>query len=209
MAQTIPSDDELFDVISKEALIDRATLKRLAGGDEIDLLFCHHPRTLEQGEQARGPFAELAIRLRPALVVYAHHHRAHVSAAAGQPALVGLGNFGPGQASAFVLEPLDPQPAISAAAPRVAVAMPRREGKSRRPWGARPRPWREASGPRRGKWRLERFITVAQPNGTRHICGAPSPSCGRSPARPTPLLALIGRRWRGLPPRARIHGGPC
>lgn len=47
MAQAIPSDDELFDVISKEALIDRATLTRdakledlgIASLDVISVLF--------------------------------------------------------------------------------------------------------------------------------------------------------------------------
>ena len=77
--------------------------ERLAGGGEIDLLFCHDPRTLEQGAQARGPFAALAAKLRPALVLYAHQHRPHVSAA-GQPALVGLGSYRDGQSSAVVLD---------------------------------------------------------------------------------------------------------
>jgi hypothetical protein len=87
----------------RAAARDRAALERLAGGEEIDVLFCHHPRTLELGEQARGPLAALVARLRPALVIYAHHHRPQVSAAR-EPALVGLGNFGHGQASAFVLD---------------------------------------------------------------------------------------------------------
>jgi predicted phosphodiesterase len=82
---------------------ERAALERLAGSGEIDLLFCHDPRTLEQGEQARGPFAALAVALRPALVFYAHQHLAHVSAA-GQPALVGLGSFKDGPSSAVVLD---------------------------------------------------------------------------------------------------------
>jgi predicted phosphodiesterase len=82
---------------------ERAALKRLAGGDEIDVLFCHDPRTLEQGVQARGPFAALAAKLRPALVLYAHQHRSHVGVA-GQPALVGLGCFRDGQSSAVVLD---------------------------------------------------------------------------------------------------------
>jgi hypothetical protein len=68
-------------------------LERLAGGGEIDLLFCHDPHTLEQGAQARGSFAALAAKLRQTLVIYAHQHRPHVSAA-GQPALVGLGPSG-------------------------------------------------------------------------------------------------------------------
>jgi Calcineurin-like phosphoesterase len=87
----------------RTAARERAALKQLAGGGEIDLLFCHDPRTLERGAQARGPFAALAARLRPAVVLYAHQHRAQVSAA-GEPALVGLGSFKDGQASAVVLD---------------------------------------------------------------------------------------------------------
>jgi predicted phosphodiesterase len=87
----------------RAAARERAALKRLAGGGEIDLLFCHDPRTLEQGAQARGPFAALAAELRPALILYAHQHRPHVSAA-GEPALVGLGSFKDGEASAVVLD---------------------------------------------------------------------------------------------------------
>ena len=87
----------------RAAARERAAFERLAGGGEIDLLFCHDPRTLEQGAQARGPFAALAAKLRPALVIYAHQHRPHVSAA-GQPALVGLGSFRDGQSSAVVLD---------------------------------------------------------------------------------------------------------
>ena len=82
---------------------ERAAFERLAGGGEIDLLFCHDPRTLVHGVQARGPFAALAAKLRPALVFFAHQHRAQVSAAA-QPALVGLGSFRDGQSSAVVLD---------------------------------------------------------------------------------------------------------
>jgi predicted phosphodiesterase len=82
---------------------ERASVKRIASGGEIDLLFCHDPRTLEQGVQARGSFAVLAAKLRPALVLYAHQHRPHVSAAA-EPALVGLGSFRDGQSSAVVLD---------------------------------------------------------------------------------------------------------
>jgi predicted phosphodiesterase len=82
---------------------DRAALNRLGDGAEIDLLFCHDPRTLEQGAQARGSFAALAAKLRPALVLYAHQHRPHVSVG-GQPALVGLGSFRDGQSSAVVLD---------------------------------------------------------------------------------------------------------
>jgi predicted phosphodiesterase len=87
----------------RAAARERASVKRLAGGDEIDLLFCHDPRTLEQGAQARGSFASLAARLRPALVLYAHQHRPRVSVA-GLPALIGLGSFRDGQASAVVLD---------------------------------------------------------------------------------------------------------
>jgi predicted phosphodiesterase len=87
----------------RAAARERAAFERLAGGGEIDLLFCHDPRTLEQGAQARGPFAALAAKLRPALVIYAHQHRPHMSAA-GQPALVGLGSFKDGRSSAVVLD---------------------------------------------------------------------------------------------------------
>jgi predicted phosphodiesterase len=87
----------------RAAARERATFERLANGGEIDLLFCHDPRTLEQGEKARGPFAALAAKLRPALVFYAHQHRPHVSAA-GEPALVGLGSVRDGQSSAVVLD---------------------------------------------------------------------------------------------------------
>jgi predicted phosphodiesterase len=87
----------------RAAARERAALQRLAGGAEIDLLFCHDPRTLEQGARARGSFAALATKLRPALVLYAHQHRPHVSGA-GQPALVGLGSFRDGQSSAVVLD---------------------------------------------------------------------------------------------------------
>ena len=85
---------------------ERAALERVAGGGEIDLLFCHDPRTLERGAQARGSFAAFAAKLRPALVIYAHQHRPHVSAA-GQPALVGLGSFRDGAASAVVLDSVE------------------------------------------------------------------------------------------------------
>jgi len=88
----------------RAAARERAALQRLAGGGEIDVLFCHDPRTLEQGARARGSFAALAAKLRPALVVYAHQHRPHVSAAAGPPALLGLGSFKDGQALAVVLD---------------------------------------------------------------------------------------------------------
>jgi predicted phosphodiesterase len=87
----------------RAAARERAAFERLAVGRQIDLLFCHDPRTLEQGEHARGPFAAFAARLRPALVFYAHRHRPYVSAA-GAPALVGLGSFRDGQSSAIVLD---------------------------------------------------------------------------------------------------------
>jgi predicted phosphodiesterase len=90
----------------RAAARERAAMQRLAGGGEIDLLFCHDPRTLEQGAQARGAFAALAAKLRPALVLYAHQHRAHVSAA-GPPALIGLGSFTNGEPSAVVLDSAD------------------------------------------------------------------------------------------------------
>jgi predicted phosphodiesterase len=87
----------------RAAARERAAFERLAAGGEIDLLFCHDPRTLERGAQARGPFAELAARLRPALVLYAHQHRPLLSLV-GRPALIGLGSFRDGQASAVVLD---------------------------------------------------------------------------------------------------------
>jgi predicted phosphodiesterase len=87
----------------RAAARERAALQRLSASGEIDVLFCHDPRTLEQGAQARGSFAALAAKLRPALVVYAHQHRPHVSAA-GAPALLGLGSFKDGQSSAIVLD---------------------------------------------------------------------------------------------------------
>ncbi len=87
----------------RAAALERAAFERIAAGGEIDLLFCHDPRTLEEGAQARGSFAALAAKLRPALVFYAHRHRPHVSAA-GEPALLGLGSFRDGQSSAIVLD---------------------------------------------------------------------------------------------------------
>ena len=87
----------------RAAARERAALKRLAGGGELDLLFCHDPRTLEQGAQARGSFAALAAKLRPALVFYAHQHRPHISVV-GEPALVGLGSFRDGEASAVMVD---------------------------------------------------------------------------------------------------------
>jgi predicted phosphodiesterase len=77
----------------RAAARERTAFERLAEGGEIDILFCHDPRTLEQGaQQARGSFAALAAKLCPALVIYAHQHRPQVSAAE-PPALVGLGSF--------------------------------------------------------------------------------------------------------------------
>jgi predicted phosphodiesterase len=93
------ADRDWYRTVARE----RAALQRLASGGEVDLLFCHDPRTLEQGEQARGPFAAFAAKLRPALVFYAHQHRAYVSAA-GEPALVGLASFRDGPSSAVVLD---------------------------------------------------------------------------------------------------------
>jgi predicted phosphodiesterase len=87
----------------RAAALERAAFERLAVAGEIDLLFCHDPRTLEQGTQARGPFGALVAKLRPALVIYAHQHSPRVSAA-GQPALLGLGCFRDGPSSAVVLD---------------------------------------------------------------------------------------------------------
>ena len=87
----------------RAAALERAAFQFLAGGGEIDVLFCHDPRTLELRGQARGPFAVLVAKLRPAVVIYAHQHRPQVSAA-GQCALVGLGSFKDGRASAVVLD---------------------------------------------------------------------------------------------------------
>jgi hypothetical protein len=90
----------------RAAARERAAVQRLAAGGEIDLLFCHDPRTLEQGARARGAFAVLAAKLRPALVVYAHQHRPRVSAAEA-PALIGLGSFKDSDALAVVLDSAD------------------------------------------------------------------------------------------------------
>jgi predicted phosphodiesterase len=87
----------------RAAALERAAYERIAGGGEIDILFCHDPRTLDEGAQARGTFATLAAKLRPAIVFYAHRHRPHVSADR-EPALVGLGSFRDGQFSAVVLD---------------------------------------------------------------------------------------------------------
>jgi hypothetical protein len=100
-----------------------AAYERIAGGGEIDLLFCHDPRTLEHGAQARGPFAALAAKLRPALVIYARQHRPHVSAA-GPPALVGLGSYRDGQASAVVLDSAEPGRLVRALRRRQTAAQP-------------------------------------------------------------------------------------
>jgi dihydrofolate reductase/predicted phosphodiesterase len=75
---------------------ERAALERAADGGEVDLLFCHDPRTLEQGAHARGSFAAFAAKLRPALVVYAHQHRPHASAAEG-PRFSGSARSGTGR----------------------------------------------------------------------------------------------------------------
>jgi predicted phosphodiesterase len=107
----------------RAAALERAAFERLAGGGEIDLLFCHDPRTLEQGTQARRPFAALAAKLRPALVIYAHQHRPHVSAA-GQLALVGLGSFQDSQASAVVLDSAETGRVVRALRRQQATAQP-------------------------------------------------------------------------------------
>jgi predicted phosphodiesterase len=109
----------------RAAARERASFERLAGGDEIDLLFCHDPRTLDLGAQARGPFAALAAKLRPALVMYAHQHRPRVSAAA-EPALVGLGAFRDGQASAVVLDSAETGRLVRALRRRQNAAQPAR-----------------------------------------------------------------------------------
>jgi predicted phosphodiesterase len=107
----------------RAAARERATMQRLASGGEIDLLFCHDPRTLEQGAQARGAFTALAARLRPALVLYAHQHRPYVSAA-GPPALVGLGSFKDGEALAVVLDSADIDRLVRALRNRQAATQP-------------------------------------------------------------------------------------
>jgi predicted phosphodiesterase len=105
----------------RAAALERAAYERIAGGGEIDILFCHDPRTLDEGAQARGTFATLAAKLRPALVFYAHRHRPHVSAA-GQPALVGLGSFRDGQFSAVVLDSAETGRLVRALRDRQATA---------------------------------------------------------------------------------------
>jgi hypothetical protein len=107
----------------RAAARERAAVERLADGGEIDLLFCHDPRTLEQGGQARGSFAALAARLRPALVLYAHQHRPHVSAA-GQPALVGLGSFKHGGSSALLLDSVETDRLVGALRRQRAAVQP-------------------------------------------------------------------------------------
>ena len=114
----------------RAAALERAACERLAGGGEIDLLFCHDPRTLEQGAHARGPFAALVAKLCPALVIYAHQHRPHVSAA-GQPALVGLGSFRDGQASAVVLDRVETARLVKALRHRQTPAQPEVAGLAR------------------------------------------------------------------------------
>jgi predicted phosphodiesterase len=105
----------------RAAALERAAYERIAGGGEIDVLFCHDPRTLDEGAQARGTFAALAAKLRPALIFYAHRHRPHVSAA-GQPALVGLGSFRDGQSSAVVLDSAETGRIVRALRDRPAAA---------------------------------------------------------------------------------------
>jgi predicted phosphodiesterase len=102
---------------------ERSGFERLAGSGEIDLLFCHDPRTLEQGAQARGSFAALAAKLRPALVLYAHQHRPQVSAAR-EPALVGLGSFKDGRSSAIVLDSAETGLLVRALRRRQTAAQP-------------------------------------------------------------------------------------
>jgi predicted phosphodiesterase len=104
----------------RDAARERAAISRLADGGEIDLLFCHDPRTLDEGAQARGPLAVLASKLRPALVFYAHQHRPRVSAA-GQPALVGLGRT---PSSAIVLDSTEIGRVVRALRRRQAASQP-------------------------------------------------------------------------------------
>jgi predicted phosphodiesterase len=111
----------------RAAARERAACERLADSGEIDLLFCHDPRTLDEGAQARGPLAMLAAKLRPALVFYAHQHRPHVSAA-GQPALVGLGRTA---ASAIVLDSAETGRLVRALRQRQTAAQPEAVGPAR------------------------------------------------------------------------------
>jgi predicted phosphodiesterase len=107
----------------RAAALERAAFERIARGGEIDLLFCHDPRTLEEGAQARGSFPALAAKLRPALVFYAHRHRPHVSTA-GEPALVGLGSFKDGKSSAVVLDSAETARLVRALREREVAAEP-------------------------------------------------------------------------------------
>ena len=107
----------------RAAARERAAVKRIARGGEVDVLFCHDPRTLEQGAQARGSFAALAAELRPALVIYAHQHRPYVSAA-GQPALLGLGSFRDRESSAVVLDSAETGRLVRALRRRQTAAQP-------------------------------------------------------------------------------------
>ena len=109
---------------------ERAAFERVAGGGAVDLLFCHDPRTLEQGAQARGSFAALAAKLRPALVFYAHQHRPYVSAG-GQPALVGLGSFKDGIPSAVVLDSAETGRLVRALRDRQSATHPEAAGPAR------------------------------------------------------------------------------
>jgi predicted phosphodiesterase len=121
----------------RAAALERAAFERIAAGGEIDLLFCHDPRTLEEGTQARGSFAALAAKLRPALIFYAHRHRPHVSAV-GEPALVGLGSFKDGQSSAVVLDSAETGRLVRALRDQQ-TAEPEAGGPARQPrsrWGA-------------------------------------------------------------------------
>jgi predicted phosphodiesterase len=111
----------------RAAALERAAFERLAGGGEIDVLFCHDPRTLEQGPQARGAFAALVATLHPALVIYAHQHRPHVSAA-GDPALVGLGSFKDGPSSAVVFDSAETGRLVRALRQRQTAARPEAAG---------------------------------------------------------------------------------
>jgi hypothetical protein len=105
-------------------------LNHLAGGGGVDVLFCHDPRTLEQGAQAHGPFAALAAKLRPALVIYAHQHRPYVSAV-GEPALVGIGSVRDGRLSAVVLDSAEAGRFVGAVRRRQPGAQPEVAGPGR------------------------------------------------------------------------------
>jgi acyl carrier protein len=58
MATVIPSDDELFDVISKEALIDRATLNREAKLEDIGIASLYVISVLFEVEERYGIVVE-------------------------------------------------------------------------------------------------------------------------------------------------------